>query len=493
MVQKTVLIGEDEKDMQEVLSEVLVRRGYIALSASNGEEVLQELRNKSPDVVLLDIRLPKLDGLKTLEKIRRMNLAVPVVMMTAYGDVPTAIQAMRLGAVDYITKPFKNEDVVDALRKALEMDSLSKEITVLRDQQVASKGLINGENLQIRKELEEMRREREETSFLNQMGVSPEIQRIIHQVKQVATTDFTIILQGETGTGKELAAQAIHQLSRRRENPFVAVDCGAIPDTLIESELFGYEKGAFTGAHGTKEGYFEQANKGTLFLDEISNLPKHTQIKLLRALQERKVVHLGGKKVIPVDVRVIAATNVDLEGEVKRNQFRNDLFYRLNEFSIVLPPLRERKEDIPVLANRFLKEANQELGKKVREITGGAIETLIQYPWPGNVRELKNVMKRAVLLSSDQIEPQHLAPLIARSASGGSEIDSSEVHLGIKKGLSLNEITRKVTEQVEKDVIQRVLKTTEGKKTKAAQFLGIDYKTLYRKMKQYGMDANSSD
>ncbi|MCH7760377.1 sigma-54-dependent Fis family transcriptional regulator [candidate division TA06 bacterium] len=490
MIQKTVLIGEDEKDMQGVLSEILKNRGFETFSASDGEEVLDELRKKTPDVVLLDIRMPKMDGLKTLEKMRKMNLCIPVVMMTAYGDIPSAVQAMRLGAVDYITKPFNNDDIVECLYKALESVSLAKEISTIRDQQIASLSRINGENVTLRDELEYLRKEREENSLMNQMGTSPEIQRVIHQVEQVADTDFTIVFQGETGTGKELVSQAVHQLSRRRGNPFVAVDCGAIPDTLIESELFGYEKGAFTGAHRTKEGYFEQANTGTLFLDEIANIAKTTQRKLLRVLQERKIQHLGGKIPIPVDVRVIAATNVDLEGEVKRGQFREDLYYRLNEFSITLPPLRERKEDIPYLANRFLKEANQELRKKVREFTGTAIVTLNQYPWPGNVRELKNVIKRAVLLSSDRIDSQHLAPLIAKDST---EIDSSEIHLGIKKGLSLSEITRKVTDQVEKDVIQRVLKTTEGKKSKAAQFLGIDYKTLYRKLKQYGIDANPSD
>ena len=453
-------------------------------------EVLLELKKRIPDVVLLDIRMPNLDGLKTLEKMRMMNLTTPVVMMTAYGDIPSAIQAMRLGAVDYITKPFNNDEVVESLQKALEINSLSKEISTIRDQQVSSISRINGENLILREELKNLKLERDRIGLVSQMGSSPEIQRVLHQVEQVAETDFTVVLQGETGTGKELIALAIHKMSRRRESPFVAVDCGAIPDTLIESELFGYEKGAFTGAYSSKEGYFEQASRGTLLLDEIANLPKTTQRKLLRVLQERKIHPLGGEKPLPIDVRVIAATNVELEGEVKRGLFRKDLYYRLNEFSITLPPLRERKEDISYLANCFLKETNQELGKRVREITGTAIETLIQYPWPGNVRELKNVVKRAVLLAGDVIEPQHLAPLIARDST---EIDFSEIHLGIKKGLSLNEITKKVKEQVEKDVILRVLKTTEGKKSKAAHFLGIDYKTLYRKLKQYGIDANPSE
>jgi DNA-binding NtrC family response regulator len=490
MFQKCVLIGDDKKEMQDILSEILICQGFETYTASNGEEVLEELKKKIPDVVLLDIRMPKLDGLRTLEKMRRMNFTIPVVMMTAYGDISSVVQAMRLGAVDFITKPFGNNEVVASLEKALNKETLEKEISNIRDQQVVSKKKINYENRLLRKELDFLRKEREEISLENKMGRSPEILHVIFQIGQVSNTDFTLILQGETGTGKELLAKSIHQLSYRRKKPFIPVDCGAIPDTVIERELFGYEKGVFAETPGKREGYFEIANSGTLFLDEISTLPLTTQSKLLRVLQERKIQRLGGRSPVPIDVRVITATSVNLEEGIKKGTFRKDLYFRLNEFAITLPPLRKRKEDIPYLANRFLDAANEELGKEVRQIAESAIEILIHYSWPGNVWELKNVIKRAVLLANDVIEPQHLVPLISRKTT---PLDSPGIHPGFKKGLSLIEITKKVTEEVEKDVIQKVLKKTDGKKSKAANFLRVDYKTLYRKLKRYGIDANFSD
>jgi DNA-binding NtrC family response regulator len=490
MFQKCVLIGDDKKEIQDILSEILISQGFETYTASDGEEVLAELKKKTPDVVLLDIRMPKLDGLRTLERMRRMNFSIPVVMMTAYADISSAVQAMRLGAVDFITKPFENNEVVASLEKALNKETLEKEISNIRDQQVVSKKYINRENRLLRKELDFLRKEREEISLENKMGRSSEVLSVIFQVGQVSNTDFTLILQGETGTGKELLAQSIHQLSYRRKNPFIPVDCGAIPEALIERELFGYEQGVFTGTSGKRKGYFENANSGTLFLNEILNLPLTIQSKLLRALQERKIHRLGGKSHVSIDVRIITATSVDFKERIKKGTFRKDLYFKLNEFTIILPPLRKRKEDIPYLANRFLNEANEELGKGVRQIAESAIELLIHYPWPGNVQELKNVIKRAVLLASDVIEPQHLAPLIARQTTS---LDSPVIHPGFKKGLSLTEITKKVAEEVEKDVIKKVLKKTDGKKSKAANFLGVDYKTLYRKLKRYGIDANFSD
>ncbi|PYQ06203.1 MAG: sigma-54-dependent Fis family transcriptional regulator, partial [Acidobacteria bacterium] len=315
--------------------------------------------------------------------------------------------------------------------------------------------------------------------------------KIVEQIKQVADSPLTVLVEGETGTGKELVARAIHHLSSRREKPFVAVDCGAIPDTLIESELFGYEKGAFTGAHQRKEGQFQLAEGGSLFLDEIVNLPLPTQTKLLRVLQERQVQPLGSKRPVRVAARIIAASNVPLEREVRAGRFRQDVYYRLNEFGITLPPLRER-DDILHLANEFLPEAGMELGRPCRKISEAAAQVLLRYPWPGNVRELRNVIRRAILLASDVIEPEHLSvlpvdpsPETAATALRGEPalVDSLLV------GSSLKEIAEAAAADAERQALRRVLQTTRGNKSEAARHLRTDYKTLHLKMKQYGIDA----
>jgi transcriptional regulator with GAF, ATPase, and Fis domain len=313
--------------------------------------------------------------------------------------------------------------------------------------------------------------------------------KIVEQIKQVADSPLTVLVEGETGTGKELVARSIHQLSPRREKPFVAVDCGAIPDTLIESELFGYEKGAFTGAHQRKEGQFELARGGTIFLDEIVNLPFPTQAKLLRALQERQVQPLGSKRVVPVAARIIAASNVPLEREVRAGRFRQDVYYRLNEFGITLPPLRERGDDILHLANEFLPEAGMELGRTCRKISEAAAQVLVRYPWPGNVRELRNVIRRAILLAADVIEPEHLSVLPGGLLSTGAlraepaPGDSSPGHCSLKG------IAEAAASDAERQAIHRVLQATKGNKSEAARLLRTDYKTLYLKIKQYGIDA----
>jgi transcriptional regulator with GAF, ATPase, and Fis domain len=317
------------------------------------------------------------------------------------------------------------------------------------------------------------------------MGPSRQMQKVVQQIKQVADSPLTILVEGETGTGKEIVARAIHQLSARRKKPFVAVDCGAIPDTLIESELFGYEKGAFTGAHQRKEGLFPLAEGGSLFLDEIVNLPLPTQGKLLRALQERQVQPLGSKQPVRVDARIIAASNVGLEREVRAGRFRQDVYYRLNEFVITLPPLRER-DNILDLANDFLAEASIEFGRPCREISDAAAQSLLGFSWPGNVRELRNVIRRAILLASEVIEPEHLSFLPA-DASSATEPREEPVTISA----SLKEIAEAASADAEQQAIRRVLQDTKGNKSEAARLLRTDYKTLHVKMKQYGISSMS--
>jgi len=326
---------------------------------------------------------------------------------------------------------------------------------------------------------------REDGSLRWLMGPSPDVRNIVEQITQVADSNFTILIQGETGTGKELVARAIHDLSSRRHKPFVALDCGAIPETLIESELFGYERGAFTGADRRKEGYFQIAEGGTLFFDEIVNLPLTTQAKLLRVLQERRIQRLGGRRDEPVDVRVVAAYNVPLPGEIRAGRFRPDLYYRLNEFVIVLPSLRERRSDIRFLARRFLTEASMELRRPVHGISDAAIDVLSAYPWPGNVRELRNVMRRAVLVCSDVIRPGDLTGLHADGVSG-STVKPAAV---FPVGLSLKQITDTALAEAETHAIRQVLRATRGNKTEAARLLKTDYKTLHVKMKRHRIHA----
>ncbi|MBI5167035.1 MAG: sigma-54-dependent Fis family transcriptional regulator, partial [candidate division NC10 bacterium] len=431
-------------------------------TAKDGLEALEQLRKEAPAAIVMDIKMPRLNGMEALEKIKEIDPQIPVVMITAYGDVQSAVLAMKLGAYDYLTKPFNNEVILFTIKRALERRELMAQVEGLMGQ--VGNGAI----------LREV------------MGASPQIQMVFQQVQQVARSNFTVVLQGETGTGKEIVARAIHQQSDRRENPFVALDCGAIPETLIESELFGYEKGAFTGADRRKEGHFELATGGTLFLDEVANLPLATQSKLLRVLQERRVQPLGSKRVINVKARIIVASNVLLEEEARRGKFRQDLYHRLNEFSIHIPPLRERREDIPYLAKRFLDEAKMELKKNVLGLSEEAVKLLLSYPWPGNVRELRNTIRRAVLLSTDVIRPEHLTPLGSETLAIPFE---EEVYSGIKTRLSLKEIADKATAEVEKRMIQQVLQATRGNKSQAAKLLRIDYKTLHNKIKRYGIRA----
>jgi len=359
-----ILVVDDQQDICWLLSSLLKDAGYAVSTAADGQQALEVVAKQPPDLVLMDVRMPRLDGMTALERLKQGDPHLPVIILTAYGEVQSAVQAMKLGAEDYLLKPFNNEEVVLAVRRALEQVALSDEVRGLRVQLESAAGL--GEV----------------------MGTSQEIQKVFVQVQQVARTNFTVILQGETGTGKELVARAIHQQSDRRAMPFLAVDCGAVPESLIESQLFGHERGAFTGANATRQGDFELASGGTLFLDEISNLPLGIQAKLLRVLQERQIRRVGGRQFIRVDPRILVASNMDLQDEVRHGRFRQDLFHRMNEFAIVIPPLRQRRQDILFLAKAFLEQARRELKKHIGGISEAAAQLLQEHTWPGNVREL---------------------------------------------------------------------------------------------------------
>ena len=446
-----ILVIDDDKDLRFNLSSILKDEGYDVLAVEDGREALKILQGDCPDLVLLDMRLPEMDGMKILEKMKELNHNLAIIMLTAYTDVKDAVKAMRLGVYDYIAKPFDNEELILTIKKALSTQYLSREVETLR------------------------RRLGERLAIEEVMGESPQIKRVLKQVEIVAPTNLTVIIQGESGTGKELIANLIHQKSLRKDKPFIPIDCGAIPETLMESELFGYEKGAFTGADSQKEGKFEQANTGTLFLDEIANLSDGMQAKLLRVIQERRLQHLGGKKDITIDARLIISSKINLAEAVRLGKFRDDLYHRLNEFQIDLPLLRERKEDIPILSKYFLDEANSEFNKEVRGFSPEAMKFLLNYAWPGNVRELRNIIRRAVLLAeSESIELGNFSTNNLKLSK--EEIDPTKP---LDKGVSFDEITQ----EFEKDLIKRALESAAGNKIKAAELLKMNKKTFYRKIK----------
>lgn len=462
---ESILIVEDNKDMQFLLSNILKEAGYATIIAGDGNRAIKEVQKSVPDLILLDIKLPKMDGMEVLEKIRKIDEDFPIIMITAYGNVKGAVKAMKSGAYDYITKPFDNEELILIIKKALKTQYLSKEVESLR------------------KELGEKRR------IEKVMGNSPQIKRVLKQVELIAPTNMSVIIQGKSGTGKEVIANMIHQKSPRKDKPFIPVDCGAIPDTLVESELFGYEKGAFTGADYTKKGKFELASGGTLFLDEITNLPADAQIKLLRTIEEKKVQHIGGKKFINVDVRIIATTNINILEAVKQGKFRDDLYHRLFEFQISLPMLKERKDDIPVLAKEFLNKANKELKKKIKGFSATAMKLLLNYHWPGNVRELKNIIKRAVLLTnSGYIMPEQLYTQIENSKQTVyKDIRNLQEEIPLSKILDKGTSWENIIKKFERDLIIQVLEQARGNKTRAANILNMNRKTLYRKMKNLNL------
>ena len=448
-----ILIADDETRIRRVMTLLLKEEGYEVLSVENGQEVLDVLLTFQPDVILLDQQMPVLTGVETLEQIKKIRPNQVVVFVTAFGSVALAVDAVKKGAYDFIEKPFDNDNLILKVKRALE-------------------------HCRMKGEIKKLKNKLKETG-LPIIGEDSGLKQVIAQVKRVAETNATVLINGESGTGKELIAHAIHTYSNRSEDPFIAINCGAIPFSLMENELFGHEKGAFTDAVETQPGTFERANSGTLFLDEIGELPMDAQVKLLRVLEERKIMRIGGKKSIPVDVRIVAATNRNLEEEVKKGNFRLDLLYRLNVFTLLIPPLRERKEDIPYLIDFFIQKHNKALNLSVQSITQAAIEKIMAYGWPGNVRDLENAIQSAMILTPDGIiQVEHL-PLRVK---GYEQVDTTAV------AETPNNSIREINAQVEKKIILEALKKHNYNRTLTAEALNISRKTLFNKMKRYGLD-----
>jgi DNA-binding NtrC family response regulator len=443
-----ILVVDDEKAMRESLNDWLKEDGYQVGLAESGNKAVDMARKDPWEVILLDLKMPGMDGLETLKKLKEVRPDAEILMMTAYATVDTAVQAMKEGAFDYLVKPFDPDEVEMLIQKI-----------------VAHKDLVL-ENILLRKKLEET------YQFDEIIGKSDVMQEVFDLITRVAPTDSTVLITGESGTGKELIARAIHGNSNRCYMPFIAVSCGALPDSLLESELFGYEKGAFTGAEHTKKGRFEMAHKGTLFLDEIGDISLKTQVDLLRALQQKEVQRLGGEDVIEVDVRIIAATNRDLSRAIRESRFREDLYYRLNVIAVKVPPLRERKEDIPLLADAFARKYCLEMNKEETGIGPSALKLLMNYDWPGNVRELENIIERALVIGKDnEILPD--------------DLPFSRKELG-------PEAFPKSLKMMEKIHIQRILESTGWNITRAARDLGIDRQTLYNKIEKYEIRRGDS-
>ena len=434
------------------------------------------------DAIVTDIKMPGMDGLALLAEIRRCRPDTPTLIVTGHGETDLVVRALREGACDFIRKPIDRETFAGSVRRAIQTRELRRRA---KEEQLALERHVSDLEALVEERTHRLRGRNasSEVPLTWMEGASGQMLPVMRQIKQVASSPLTVLIEGETGTGKELAARAIHQLSARCDQPFVAIDCGAIPETLIESELFGYEKGAFTGAYQRKEGRFQLAGGGTLFLDEIVNLPLPTQAKLLRVLQQRQVQPLGSKHAVPVAVRIIAASNVPLGDEVRLGRFRADVYYRLNEFVITMPPLRER-DDILQLATAFLEEASIELDRPCRGISLAAVQVLLAYHWPGNVRELRNVIRRASLLAREMVEPEHLSILPL-----GPALVTAGLNETAPMGGSLKQLAEAATGDAEARAIRMALQATHGNKSEAARLLRVDFKTLHLKMKHYGITA----
>jgi two-component system response regulator AtoC len=441
-----VLIVDDEAIVREALSDWLQDIGYQVFTAENGHKALEVIEEEKPGIMIADLVMPGMDGIELMKRAKAEQPKIEVIIITAYASIPTAINAMKEGAYDYIEKPFCPERAELLVKKLAEHQELIEE------------------NFSLRQKLEDRYR------FENIIAKSSKMQRVIEVIKVVAKSNATVLITGESGTGKELVARAIHSQSDRRNKTFVAVSCAALPESLLESELFGHEKGSFTGAYAQKKGKFEFANGGTLFLDEIGEMSANIQVHLLRVLEEKEFTRVGGNEPIKVDVRVISATNKDLRKAIEKQEFREDLYYRLNVVNIELPPLRERKEDIPLLAEHFLHKFAMENRKNITEFSPGAMELLLAYDWPGNVRELENAIERAIILSKDgsittaNLPQENLPPMISGS-------------------------TGKNLKAVEKNHILNVLRQTGENYSEAARILGVSRMTLYNKVKEYGFDV----
>ena len=444
-----ILIIDDEKNMRWALGKALEKEGFEVLEAENGIEGLDKLQKNNPSLILLDLRMPKKDGMQTLKEIKEINTEIPVIILTAHGTMDLAIEAMKLGALDFLSKPFELEKVKIIIKNALNLWELKDQVSYLKEELRVN----TGQRI---------------------IGSSKKMKDIMEMVDRVAKTNANILILGESGTGKEVIANAIHYSSDRNNNSYVKVNCGAIPENLIESELFGYEKGAFTGAVSRKLGKFERAHKGTIFLDEIGELTLPLQVKILRVLQQKEFERVGGSENIKVDVRIIAATNKDLMKMVETGQFREDLYYRLNVIPITLPPLRERVEDIPELVDYFLEKYSMELGKKTVKMSDSTKKKLCGYTWKGNIRELENVIERMVILSENNYITEQDIPLHLPKNQGST----NNIVLP-PEGVNL--------EDVEKELIIQALKRTDNNQTHAAKLLGITRHTLLYRMEKYGV------
>ncbi|HYN79697.1 MAG TPA: sigma-54 dependent transcriptional regulator [Lamprocystis sp. (in: g-proteobacteria)] len=452
-----VLVVDDDEDVRRLLQLILQHAGYGVIAAGDGGEALCLARTCGPRLAILDYQLPDMTGIDLLRHLKVAHPQLPVMMLTGFADLAGAVAATKEGASDYLSKPVDNKLLLIKVREAL----------AARLRPLIALGAPGG--------------------LRARLGPSPAIARTIEDVERVAATDFSVSIFGETGAGKEVVARAIHERSARSANPFIAVDCGSIPDSLIENELFGHERGAFTGADRQQPGKFEAAHGGTIFLDEINNLTLSAQARLLRVLQERIIYRVGGTKPIPVDIRLISASNHDLTDAVAQHSFREDLLYRLCDYRISVPPLRARPEDILHIAQQFLIDANKELGKEVSLFTQGAALALLAFPWPGNVRQLRSVVRRAVLIANHAIDIDHLA---LPQTTPDRRAPPAGAGAGLcQAGMSLKEIVRKGTETVERQVLCEALRSSHGNKAAVARMLQVDYKTVHTKLKAYGLSA----
>jgi two-component system response regulator HydG len=471
---KRILIADDDVDICLLLSRYLSKNGFDAITAGNGKKALELIIKEHVDLLISDFRLGDMDGLELLTKVKEINASIPVIIMTGYSDIRSAVRVIKLGAVDYVTKPLFPEEILHTINKALEQSETRKgepaTTATAATPTKRSSSLTLGGNFVV--------------------GESPQAKELYRQIDLVAPTGYSVIITGESGTGKESVAQAIHNQSPRKNKPFIAMDCGSLSKELAGSELFGHEKGAFTGALFSKPGHFELANGGTLFLDEVGNLSYEVQVSLLRVVQERKVKRIGGTKEMDLDVRIIVATNENLYEASQKGKFREDLYHRFNEFSIAMPPLRERGKDIMIFANHFVANTNAELNKSIKGFSEDVINSFLTYPWPGNLRELKNVIKRAALLTDGELIQSKALPM---------EI-SNHTKLIFKDGFQAGPTgftpprlrdgapnLKNIALEAEYETIINVLKQVNFNKTKAAQILNIDRKTLYNKMKAYNL------
>lgn len=454
-----ILVVDDEKSMREFLSIALSHEGYNVVTAENGHKAIKLLREIAPELVITDMKMPEKTGIDVLKEAKEINPYLPVIMITAYSSTEDAVGAMKLGAADYITKPFKLDEIKRVIRSALEKDALRKE------------------NIYLKKAL------KDKYNFSNIVGKSGRMLKVFEVIKHVSEGKSTVLITGESGTGKELVARAIHFNSPRREKPFLSVNCAALPEQLLESELFGHEKGAFTGAVSTKRGLLEVADGGSFFLDEVGEMPLSIQVKLLRVLQEREFKRVGGIKDVAVDVRVIAATGQDLELAVKEKKLRESLYYRLNVVPIKLPPLRERKEDIPLLVEHFIKKYSEQEDKVPVSLTEDAMRCLEKYHWPGNVRELENVIEHAIAVTADGIISKQLLPEDVMSCQPTHLSHMDQMH--VKGGIDLEETLG----EIEKTYLLSALENAGGVKIKAAELLNLSFRSLRYRLKKHKLDG----